>query len=580
MKKTLTINLSGLVFNIDEDAYQKLKNYLDSIAIHFANDIGKEEIIADIENRFAEEFNQKRTGSKEAITLEDVESVMKTLGSIEDFSSEKNENAHAENAQEAGQNSRSRRLYRDTDNAMLGGVAAGIANYFGTDTVWIRILFVVFTFAWGFAIPLYILLWIITPKAETAAQRAEMKGEPLTIKAIEEHVKTMVAEGKEKLNSLEKKNGAQRLNGFFREVFVSIKNLIKKFFSVFGSIIGFFLSLGAFIAIVSLAIGSGIVIVHRHSPNLGINIDNFISQSEFFLSLLFLGGVFFFPLFAILMLGVRLMKKRPTFNGYVVSTLVVLWAVSLSGAGILASKVIPQIERMESEAQKIHQGNVQTIHPEISDFSSLKISGSYEVEIKNGETFSLAVSGYEKDLQRVQVENMGSTFTLSEKNIDKFCFFCDEERLEVILTAPTSSYTSLELQGANTVVLDPVESEKFTLLTRGVNQLEGNITTKELRLEQDGASKVKLQGTVESGYFILDGASKLEAFDLDVEALHLEMDGAAKANITVESTLEGKVDGVSKLEYRGTPQNTLLMDGAAKVENITPEPTLHIPERD
>jgi phage shock protein PspC (stress-responsive transcriptional regulator) len=207
MKKTLAINLSGLVFNLDEDAYQVLKNYLDSISEHFRNDVGKEEIITDIENRFAEEFNQKRTGSKQVIILADVNEIIKTLGSTEDFPSEKTEQAetaHEENTTTPPKGA-ARRLYRDTDNAMLGGVASGIANYFGTDTVWIRISFVVFTFAWGFAIPLYILLWIITPKAETASQRAEMKGEPLTIKAIEEHVKNMVHEGKEKFNSLEKK---------------------------------------------------------------------------------------------------------------------------------------------------------------------------------------------------------------------------------------------------------------------------------------------------------------------------------------------------------------------------------------
>lgn len=198
MKKTLTINLSGLVFNVDEDAYQKLKHYLDAIATHFENELGKEEIVSDIENRFAEEFNQKRTSSKQSITMKDVESVIQTLGSIEDFSSEKNENQEKKSVPEATQTNISRRFYRDTENAMLGGVAAGIANYFGTDTVWIRILFVIFTFAWGFGIPVYIILWVIAPKAETAAQRAQMKGEPLTIKAIEQNVKNMIDKVKSK----------------------------------------------------------------------------------------------------------------------------------------------------------------------------------------------------------------------------------------------------------------------------------------------------------------------------------------------------------------------------------------------
>ncbi len=337
---------------------------------------------------------------------------------------------------------------------------------------------------------------------------------------------------------------------------------------MFGSIIGFFLSLGAFVAIIFLAVGSGIAIVHRHSPSLGINIDQFISQNQFFLSLLFLGGVFFFPLFALLMLGVRLLKKRPTFNGYVVSIIIVLWAVSLTGTGILASKIVPQIERMQSEAQASHRGEMKTLTPEISDFTSLIISGSYDVEIKNGENFSLSVTGYEKDLERVQVKNIGQTLTLSEKDISKACIFCEEEGLKIILTVSTSSYNSLELRGSNTIVAEPITTEKFTFLARGINKFEGSIEAKELRLEQDGASKIKLRGKVDTGYFVLDGATRLEALDLILQILRLEMDGAARADVTVQTALEGTVDGVARLKYSGNPRNNLMVEGGAKVERI------------
>ena len=287
MKKTLNINLAGLVFDIDEDAYMLLKEYLDDIARHFEKNAGREEIIADIENRIAEDFSQKRNSSKESITKDDVESVIHTMGRVEDFSSDDDEEIKNKK-QETYSNSspRARRLYRDTDNAILGGVASGIAKYFDVDPVLVRVLFVVFTFAGGFAIPLYIILWIITPKAETPLQKAEMSGEPITIKTIEKQVKEVVAEGKEKIQQMQKKNFGEKFAGFSREVGTSAGRVFGRFFQIIGAIIGFFLSVGGFAGIVGLGIGVGILLVHRTSPELGVQIHNYIPVPDFLLGVM------------------------------------------------------------------------------------------------------------------------------------------------------------------------------------------------------------------------------------------------------------------------------------------------------
>jgi len=550
MKKTLNINLSGLVFTMDEDAYNTLKNYLEAIERHFQNEVGKEEIIADIESRFAEEFSKKKSSSKEVMTLEDVNAIIATLGMVEDFSAEKNE---SEQKEIPGTNQfTSRRLYRDPDHALLAGVASGIANYFGVDVVWIRILFVVATFAWGFSILIYILLWIITPKAETAAQRAEMMGEPLTIKAIEEHVKNMVNEGKERLGSFEKKNEGQ-INGFFREIGGALQNFIKRFFSLFGSLIGFFLFVGAFVGIIFLGIGTGIVIVHRHSPDLGVNIFEYISQASFFLALVFFAGVFLFPLFAILLLGIRLMKKRPTLNGYMTAMIIILWAGSLIGGGIMLSKVAPQIQRMESHVRVAQQGTQNTINEEIAPFETLIIEGAYSVQIEPGETFSLKANGYEGDLKRLKFENTAKELTLYQEDHSGYCFFCYNGKVEIILTAPTSSLKNLQIEGANEVHALSIEGETFTLSTRGAN-------------------RVTLSGKTDFARFDISGASKIEAFDLEIKALHIDIDGASRANVNVRNNIEGEISGVAKVEYRGTPiNNNLIVNDAGQVLDLDPD---------
>lgn len=341
-----------MVFTIDEDAYAVLKQYLDDIATYFDKELGKEEIIADIESRFAEEFSQNKSAVKQVISLEDVNTIIATMGRVEDFSSEEPKTkTQTESPREGGTAEGPRRLYRDTDNAILGGVSSGIANYFSVDPVFIRILFVVFTFAGGFAIPLYIILWIVTPKAETPLQKAEMKGEALTLKDIEEQVKKVFDEGKKKFEDLNEKSFGKRLNAFGREVGMRIQLVFGKIFGVIGSILGFLFSLGSFVGIVGLGIAAGVAIVHRHSLQLGIEIQNYLTLPEYFLSVIFFTGILLFPLLSILLLGIRLMSKRPTFSATVVAVLIGFWTLCLIGGGIMVSKIIPAVEYLQQETQ-------------------------------------------------------------------------------------------------------------------------------------------------------------------------------------------------------------------------------------
>lgn len=185
-----------MIFNIDEDAYEVLKKYLDDIEARYRQEAGKDEIMDDIESRIAEELEKLRGTHKEVIVLSNVETVVRILGRVEDF-----DTATAPSTNEAtGQSSESshKRLYRNPDDTVFAGVASGLAIYFGLDVVLVRLLFVICIFAGGFSIPLYIILWIITPKAITPTQKAEMRGEPLTIKKIVDEVKESVENGKKR----------------------------------------------------------------------------------------------------------------------------------------------------------------------------------------------------------------------------------------------------------------------------------------------------------------------------------------------------------------------------------------------
>ena len=195
MKKTFTINISGTVFHIEEDAYEVLQKYLINLKNHFGpSDEGKE-ILTDIEGRIAEIFIEKSTGTQKVVSIEMVNEAIEIMGTPEDFvdDDEKEEEAY----QPAEDAKRKRRLYRDPDHRVIGGVCGGLGAYFNMDPVIFRIIFAVLLFLTGTGFLAYVILWIAVPKAKNTAQRLEMRGQEATVKNIEKSIKEEITDVKE-----------------------------------------------------------------------------------------------------------------------------------------------------------------------------------------------------------------------------------------------------------------------------------------------------------------------------------------------------------------------------------------------
>ena len=198
MKKTLSINLRGSVFNIDDDAYQLLRNYLNLIERHFGNEEESKEIISDIESRIAELFKERITDFKQVITIMDVEEIIDIMGQPEEIIDPGDSDQYGK--RERFGPSGYRRMYRDPDNRILGGVCSGMAAYWGTDPLIIRIIFVVATLIFLSGAVIYLILWVVLPEAKTTAQKLEMRGEPVNISNIGKAVKKEFENIKKKMN--------------------------------------------------------------------------------------------------------------------------------------------------------------------------------------------------------------------------------------------------------------------------------------------------------------------------------------------------------------------------------------------
>lgn len=195
MKITVSINIGGIAFHIDEDAYSELKLYLRSLERHFAGEESLSEIMSDIEARMAELLKTKVNDYKQVITITDVREVISILGTPEDIGVESEWSAH-----ESLSSSGYHRMYRDPDKRIIAGVCSGVGAYWRLEPWIVRVIFILLALPGGLGILVYIVLWIVLPEARTTAQKIEMRGKPVNIHNITDSVKEEFANVKKNMN--------------------------------------------------------------------------------------------------------------------------------------------------------------------------------------------------------------------------------------------------------------------------------------------------------------------------------------------------------------------------------------------
>lgn len=334
MKKTFTINISGTVFHIEEDAYEILQKYLINLKSHFGNDDEGKEILADIEARIAEIFSSKTSEEKKVITVEWVNEVVKTMGTPEDFAEEEGEDEETI----ASEAKRKRRLYRDPDHRVLGGVCGGLGAYFGMDPVILRIIFAVLFFVTtGAALLAYLILWIAVPKAKNTAQRLEMRGQEATVKNIEKSIKEEVKEVKESYKKFKESDtyskGKKSMEGAGDVVYNIFKVILKVFVIVLGVVLlisGFFGLLGL---ISSMVIGHSFVsswpMIWSPEVYMPDVLNYFVDPGTVSLGMVLVGILAGIPLLAMLFVGTKMVFRYKSNNTAIVLSMVGVWFVSL-----------------------------------------------------------------------------------------------------------------------------------------------------------------------------------------------------------------------------------------------------------
>ena len=252
MNKTVNINLGGLIFHIDENAYLKLQNYLNAVRRSFAGASGEDEIITDIESRIAELFSQKLKHDKQVVSLKEIDEVIDVMGQPEDYMVDEDIFEEEPN-QKRTNNNTIKKLYRDIDNKYIGGVSSGLGHYLGINPIWVRLIFL-FTLQFG-SLLVYIILWILTPEANTTSEKIAMTGAPINISNIEKKIKEGFDSASDTVKNVDYNKYSNKAQSGISSFFDTLGNIITSLFNVFGKIVGIFLILFGTLTIIGLFLG-------------------------------------------------------------------------------------------------------------------------------------------------------------------------------------------------------------------------------------------------------------------------------------------------------------------------------------
>ncbi|OAQ39065.1 hypothetical protein A5893_10335 [Pedobacter psychrophilus] len=397
MNKTIIINISGVIFHIEEDAHELLKKYMNEVKNHFASYRDNFEIITDIENRIAEMFSGLLIKElKQVIVLTDVKEIITRMGNPSDFEAEdENEQSEPETEKTA-----ERKFFRDMEDRVIGGVCAGIGHYFNIEARWIRIAFFILFIFYGFGLIPYILLWLVIPKANSRTEKMEMKGEKINLQSFQKNVEQELNAVKANfINATSHAGpGLSRLGSFIRNIITALADFVGTTGKFLIKILGFFIITIMSIGLISAFVVLLIFLGYAGSADInGIFPLNALRESLrpiIFVSAFF---VLFVPLLGIIFFTLRVFFNNRTISKSIGFSLLMIWILALGTGIFYIAKNATDFKEQAS----------------FSELSNLKSNPENVYYLVGGEQRTL-----QEDISNVNGSNRIVTITTNDKDFD------------------------------------------------------------------------------------------------------------------------------------------------------------------
>jgi phage shock protein PspC (stress-responsive transcriptional regulator) len=572
MNKTISITLNGSLFHMEEEAYQKLNDYLQSIRKHFAKDEDRDEIVADIERSVGEQFSEKLTASKQVITVKDVDELMKKMGTIEDFKKfEGKSDEKEEPEKEPSKEKETKKLYRNPDDQIIAGVASGLGSYFNVDPNWIRLLFLVSISFGGLGIIVYIILWILVPEAKTTGEKIEMQGDSLTLAAIEEKIKSAASAAEKKLRSGEFEKGLQKFFEFLRKVVGSLGYIIKKLFSIVGKIVGVFIIFitGLMMAAVTFIFLAGLIGNEALLMQMNFPIREFFEGIALYLAIFSGYLILLIPLIFLIIIGTSLVKNKSAFTTKISLSLFALWILAIMVWGLNLFNEMPNFEKKWQNYKASYESgqSIVTQNFDLSNFSAIEAEGSYEIIVKKDDHFSISATGSQKELDQMIMIVNENRLIITRKICFLVCLWQKEPTIQI--TAPTLK--NLQLSGSVNAEISGFSENEMQIYLSGASQAKMETTTQKFVTYISGASSLNLSGSSQELTAKLSGSSELHGFNFKTEKTDIDLSGASSAEIDTLKDLKADLSGASTLNYVDRPMLSITQktSGASNIYSET-----------
>jgi phage shock protein PspC (stress-responsive transcriptional regulator) len=343
MNEVTRIHLGRQPFAISVEAYKALKGYLADVE----KEVGDKEVLNEVELRMSELLLERDVKDDKVILPADVQYLKEQLGNPADFSDQDDP------IETKSEDKSNRRLFRDTDNAIVAGVAAGLASYSGLDTVLVRLIFVLLTiFGGGIGIVLYLLFWLVTPAASTASEKLQMQGKPVTLEALKNSVSKADVSG-----------AAHRVNNTIMPIINGLFRLSIKLVGIAFVVAGLGLFLGVGITKVYMLLHDNRLFQENLFP---------VGGRENFLMNIILAMVIIVSLF-LLLAGIATLKHKWPIRGWITGVLAGILLVGVSASFALAADAAPRVrDRYEAT---LHTTAVKDILP----FNNVATTGDIDI---------------------------------------------------------------------------------------------------------------------------------------------------------------------------------------------------------
>lgn len=437
MNKATPITIAGRVFYLEDDGFDRLRRYLESLRGFFSSQEGGDEIMTDIEARIAERFAELTAATRaEAIPVEELLALIEAIGRPEDFS---------EGIEPEGQGMRTRRrFFRDPVDGMLAGVCAGLGRYLNRDPNLVRVVFVLLTLVWGFGALLYSVLWLVIPGVHSSTDRLTMRGEPYNLASLT----TLTSE---RPNTA--RRGLERLIAMpftlLRRIAATMSTIILKIYRGVGP----FIRSATGIAMVAVAVPflAGITLLmlvalanlpeNFLDPTLMTFFQEAPRRSLAFFSwlALMLPGLF------VLYGGATLLGRRSAVQPNLLTGLVGLWFVAAVVAGTLWVRTAMRFEAFQS-AHPDYQPGEMVIHPPALAFFEQDLDWA-RVRIVEGPRNEVRITGRNKELERVTYTLTGERMRVSTAPDAVPCVVCDLRGVNITIASPTPDSIDTSVTG-------------------------------------------------------------------------------------------------------------------------------------